>query len=170
MPKPGRPKPGPISGRPYMPGYDTMFDKNRKSLPWGWAVGKLKKSRNYWLMSTRLDGRPHAMPVWGVWVRNSFFFSTGVKSRKHKNLQANPKCIVCPEGAADAVVLEGIARICSDKTLLRECMQTYEKKYHWDLKGTRDPIYRVAPRLAFGITENLSSIEGNPTRWTFLKS
>jgi len=153
-----------------MPGYGMMFEKNRKSLPWAWAVDRLTDSHNYWLMSTWLDGRPHAMPVWGVWVRNSFFFSTGVKSRKSKNLQANPMCIVCPEGAADAVVLEGMAGICLDKALLRESMQAYKRKYHWDLKGTKDPIYRVAPRVAFGITENLSGIKGNPTRWTFLKS
>ena len=170
MRRPGRSKPGPIFGRPYMPGYDMMFDKNRKSLPWAWAVDRLTNSHNYWLISTWLDGRPHAMPVWGVWVRNSFFFSTGVKSRKYRNLQANPKCIVCPEGAADAVVLEGTSGICSDRALLRECTQAYKKKYRWDLKGTKDPIYRVAPRVVFGITENLSSIKGNPTRWTFFKS
>ena len=153
-----------------MPGYGMMFDKKRKSLPWAWAVDKLTESHNYWLISTRVDGSPHAMPIWGIWVRNSFFFSTGVKSRKSKNLRANPKCIVCPEGAADAVVLEGTAEVCSDKALLRECTHAYKRKYDWDLAGTKDPIYRVVPRLVFGITENLSSIKGNPTRWTLLKN
>src|SRR6266849_382810 len=81
MTRPGRSKPGPISGRPFMPGYDMMFDKKRKSLPWNWAVDRLTDSHNYWLMSTWLDGRSHAMPVWGVWVRNSFFFST--RSEEH---------------------------------------------------------------------------------------
>ena len=170
MPKAGRLRPGPISGRPYMPGYGMMFDKKRKSLPWTWAVDRLTDSHTYWLISTRLDGRPHAMPIWGVWVRNCFFFSTGVKSRKSKNLQKNPKCIVCPEGAADAVVLEGTAEVCSDKALLRECTQSYKKKYQWDLKGTEDPIYRVVPRVVFGISENLSRVKGNPTRWTLPES
>src|SRR5213594_2605111 len=170
MPKPGRSKPGPISGRPYMPGYGMMFDKKRKSLPWAWAVDKLTESHNYWLISTRLDGSPHAMPIWGIWVRNSFFFSTGVKSSKSKNLRANPKCIVCPEGAADGVILEGVAGICSDRDLLRQCTVAYKKKYRWDLKGTKDPIYRVVPRVAFGISENPSRVKGNRMRWSFLKS
>jgi len=57
-------------------------------------------------------------------VRNSFFFSTGAKSRKSKNLQANPKCIVCPEGAAEGVILEGVAGICSDRDFVNAPWRT----------------------------------------------
>src|SRR5262249_36691689 len=114
MPRTIRSNHAPTSDRPFMPGYDMMFEKNRKSIPWGWAVNKLSDSHNYLLMSI-WSGKPHAMPVWGVWVRDSFFFSTGASSRKSKNLQANPHCLVCPDGATDALILHGVAEICSDK-------------------------------------------------------
>ncbi len=163
-------KAGPVAGRPYMPGYDMMFSKNRKSLPWPWAVRRLTDSHNYWLITTWPDGKPHATPVWGVWARNSFFFSAGKESRKSKNLQHSPHCIVCPENAAEAVMLEGAAKTCTDNALLRDCMRAYKKKYKYDLKGTKDPIYRVVPRVALGISENLTGTKSNPTRWTFPKS
>jgi nitroimidazol reductase NimA-like FMN-containing flavoprotein (pyridoxamine 5'-phosphate oxidase superfamily) len=50
------------------------------------------------------------MPVWGVWVVNAFYFSTGAESRKAKNLASNPECVVCPENAEEAVIMEGTAR------------------------------------------------------------
>src|SRR5262245_12679712 len=122
MPKLASSKRGPITSRPYMPGYDMMFDKHRKSLPWSWASDKLRRSHNHWLVSIRPNGGPHTMPVWGVWLRDSFFFSTGIRSRKSKNLQTSPRCIVLPEGATEAVILEGSAEKCSDRKLLRDCM------------------------------------------------
>ena len=146
-----------------------MFNKERKNLPWSWAEKRLTDSRNYWLITGWPDGRPHTMPVWGVWVQNSFFFSTGASSRKAKNLRVSPNCLVVPDGAAEAVVLEGLAKPCSDSNLLRECMRTYKRKYHWDLKGAKDPIYKVMPLSAFGVSENLTGTKGNPTRWKFGK-
>ena len=107
------------------------------------------------------------MPVWGVWVDESFLFSTGRMSRKSKNLEASPSCIVCPEGAAEAVILEGTAEACSEPSVLRMFVRVYKKKYDWDLTGTKDPVYRVRPRVAFGFVEKPNKARGNPTRWTF---
>ncbi len=80
----------PQAGRPQMPGYG-IADANSGSglLPWNWAVERLQKARNYWISTTRPDGRPHAMPVWGVWYDNQFYFSTGRESRKARNLAVN---------------------------------------------------------------------------------
>jgi len=155
----------PVGRRPYMPGYETMFDKHRRNLPWSWAVDRLTESRNYWFVSTRPDSRPHSMPVWGVWVDGSFFFSTGKLSRKAKNLQASPNCLVCPEGASEAVVLEGIANQCSEPILLRRFYRAYKRKYDWDMSGTKDPVYQVRPRTVFGFVETPGKTHGNPTRW-----
>src|SRR6185437_13395833 len=73
-----------------MPADYVPKDAKSKFLPWKWATERLERSHNYWICSTRPDGRPHAVPVWGVWVENAFYFSTDPKSRKAKNLKANP--------------------------------------------------------------------------------
>jgi PPOX class probable F420-dependent enzyme len=147
-----------------MPGYDMMFRKGRKQLSWKWAVDRLSKAHNYFLSTVRPDGRPHVMPVWGVWVDRVFYFSTGRQSRKSKNLSQNPRCVVCPEDAAEAVMLEGTAREIKEKSTRGRFVVAYKKKYDWDMGDTEDPIYKVSPVVMFGIAEDGHS---NPTRWRY---
>lgn len=58
-------------------------------LPWSWAEQQLVTARTYWIATTRPDGRPHCRPVWGVWLPDGFWFSTGSLAR-HK-VAANPQ-------------------------------------------------------------------------------
>ena len=147
-----------------MPGYDMMFQKDKRHLSWTWAVDHFSKARNYFLSTTRSDGRPHVMPVWGVWLDRSFYFSTGRLSRKSKNLSLNPKCVVCSENASEAVILEGTARQTRAGPLRVRFVAAYKKKYDWDMSDSAGPIYEVRPRVIFGIVENA---DANPTRWRF---
>jgi hypothetical protein len=63
---------GPKASRPYMPGYGILDAKSGSGLlPWSVAVERLTEARNYWIATTRPDGRPHAMPVWGSLARRS---------------------------------------------------------------------------------------------------
>jgi pyridoxine/pyridoxamine 5'-phosphate oxidase len=79
----------PKANRLTVPVYERSA-KNAGVLPWKWAADRLKKSRQYWIATTRPDGSPHLMVIWGVWLGESFWFSTGAKSRKARNLAANP--------------------------------------------------------------------------------
>jgi general stress protein 26 len=93
------------------------------------------------------DGRPHAMPVWGLWVEGVFYFSTGPKSRKARNLARNPRCIVCSERADEAVIKEGVARVIKDGQLLERLAGPYHAKYKpWTLDPELGPVYAVRPR------------------------
>ncbi len=150
-----------------MPGYGMMFEKGGGSLPWSWAEGVLSKAHNYWLATSRPDGRPHVMPVWGVWLDDVFCFSTGRQSRKARNLAVNPGCVVCPEGAGEAVVLEGEAREFKRSALLRWFIVAYWEKYKWKIEESNGPFYAVRPRVVFGLVENPGEHRGNPTRWQF---
>src|SRR5947199_2143584 len=105
MPKPKNNSPKPT--RPSIPGYG--LPKSKKGLlQWKWAEDRLKKSRQYWVATTRPDGRPHVMVIWALWMDGVLYFSTGRDSRKAKNLASNPNCTMCCENAAEAVILEGI--------------------------------------------------------------
>src|SRR5581483_5634383 len=68
--------PEPLASRPKLPKNYGVRANNRGLLPWSWAVERLEKSKNYWVASTRPDGRPHVMPVWGAWIANSLWFGT----------------------------------------------------------------------------------------------
>ena len=82
----------PEATRPTVPGY-KFAAKKTGLLPWKWASDRLKKSRQYWIATTRPDGAPHLMVIWGVWLEDSFWFSTGAASRKARNLAVNPRCV-----------------------------------------------------------------------------
>src|SRR5437763_12183194 len=88
MPTPKRRSIKPKATRPDMPGYG--ISENRKDLlSWKWAEGVLSKTKNYFMVTVRRDGRPHVMPIWGVWIGGGFYFSTGKNSVKARNLEAN---------------------------------------------------------------------------------
>jgi hypothetical protein len=56
-------------------------------MPWTWAEERLGESHNYWIATSRPDGRPHLMVIWGLWLDGVFYFSTGGQSRKARNLE-----------------------------------------------------------------------------------
>jgi len=158
----------PQASRPHMPGYGMMFQGRGKALPWTWVVRRLTTAHNYWVATTRKDCRPHVMPVWGIWLDGIFYFSTGRRSRKSRNLSMNPNCVICPEGAREAVIMEGLAEELRDSDLRRRVRDVYKKKYESDLNShSADPIYAVRPRVLFGLVENSNKVRGNPTRWRF---
>lgn len=161
----------PKAGRPFMPGYG--LPKGKKGLlPWKWAEERLKKSHNYWVVTTRPDGRPHMMVVWGLWLDGGFYFSTGRQSRKAKNLDANAHCIIASEKANEAVIVEGVAEEVGDVELRRSFIRIYEKKYDWDMSSfeepiltLKEPIYVVRPTVVFALDEK--KFQTAATRWRF---
>jgi len=158
-------KHSPKAIRPHMPGYGVPTD-TKGLLPWKWAEQRLVKAHNYWLITTRPDGAPHAMPIWGVWVDSLFVFSTGRDSRKAKNMAANPKCVVCSELAKEAVIVEGVATEVTDSSQIKEFGRPYQRKYKpWKLDPSMGPIFAVRPETVFGMYEK--KFTDAATKWVF---
>jgi pyridoxine/pyridoxamine 5'-phosphate oxidase len=149
-----------------MPGYG-IADANGGSglLPWSWATERLVQSHNYYLATTREDKRPHVMPVWGVWIENAFYFSSGRESRKARNLAANPYCSVCTEKLNESVVIEGTVEVVPSSSIPPNVADAYFAKYAWKLDPQIGSIYKVRPAIAFGIQE--SDFAGSATKWVF---
>lgn len=158
----------PKAGRPYMPGYGIPdADSSKGLLSWSWAVERLNKGHNYWVATTRPKGAPHVMPVWGIWMDEKFYFSTGGQSRKAQNLAGDPRCVVCVEDAGEAVIVEGIAEDISDPEVLRHFYSAYKLKYDWDLNQIPGLNFAVRPRVAFGFIEASDDFASTATRWKF---
>jgi len=149
-----------------MPGYG-ISDSAEGILPWSWAAERLSQAHNYFVATARPDGRPHVMPVWGLWLGHAFYFSTGASSRKARNLAGNPNCVVCPENAGEAVIVEGVAEEETDASVLSQFKEAYLKKYNWDMDTSQGGIYAVRPRVVFGFIENADNFEGTASRWLF---
>jgi nitroimidazol reductase NimA-like FMN-containing flavoprotein (pyridoxamine 5'-phosphate oxidase superfamily) len=147
-----------------MPGYG-ISESEEGLLPWTWAVERLGASHNYWIGTVRPNGRPHTMPIWGVWMEGRFYFSTARTSRKASNLGENSNCVVCTEHGAEAVIVEGEAEIISDADVLRPAWEAYKAKYNWDVAG--ESMFVVRPRTAFAFIEAPDEFAGKATRWQF---
>ncbi len=161
----------PKATRPHMPDYGLLKSK-KGLLPWKWAEAKLKKSRQYWIATTRPDGRPHVMIIWGLWMDGRLYFSTGKTSRKARNLASNPNCTMCTDDSGEAVILEGVVEHEREGETIRNFLRLYEKKYKFDMSSGADdflklkePVFYLRPKVAFALWEKKFSTSA--TRWLF---
>jgi pyridoxine/pyridoxamine 5'-phosphate oxidase len=116
-------------------------------LPWAWVTERLAVSRNYWVCSTRADGRPHAMPVWGLWLDESIYFSTDPDSRKARNLAARPEAVIHLESGDEVVVAEGTIERIGAEQLPAGFVDAYAEKYdhRMDTSNPGFGFYRMHP-------------------------
>jgi Pyridoxamine 5'-phosphate oxidase len=154
----------PKASRPDIPGYGVSTSK-KGILPWKWAQNRLNESRQYWIATARPDGSPHLMIVWGLWMPDGFYFSTGKNSRKARNLAVNPHCVIGSQDSAQAVIVEGVVETFDDVEGLKPLFAAYKKKYKCDVSGMGEPFYRLTPQVAFGLIEK--KFPSTATRWTF---
>jgi general stress protein 26 len=154
----------PKASRPHMAGYGVP-ESLEGALPWKWAEERIARSHNYWLMTVRPDGTPHAMIVWGIWLDGAYYFSTSATSRKARNLQHNSNCVVCNENAEEAVILEGVARRLIDAEIPKQAFTDYKAKYGWELDPNMGPVHMVLPKTVFAMPEK--QFPKGVTRWKF---
>ncbi len=152
-----------------------------KPIPWSRALKQLEASAHgtYWLATTHPDGRPHVAAVGALWIDGKIYFTTGSRTRKGRNLAANPKCVVSVSLTGIDLVLEGSAVRISDRpTLLRLAKRYAAQGWPASVSGaaltaeysapSAGPppwnLYVVRPSTAFGVA---SAEPSGATRWHF---
>jgi hypothetical protein len=71
-------------------------------------------TRSKWLTTINEDGSPHVTPVGAVWLDGAFWFQTGAGTRKHRNVERDPRCSVALSTLDADVVIEGVAARVTD--------------------------------------------------------
>lgn len=158
----------PIAERPAALVAYGVSAESEGMLPWSWAEERLARSRNYWICTTRPDGRPHAAPVWGVWVGDALYFGTGRASRKARNLAANPEVIVHLESGDEVILFEG--RAVERDEPPPAAGEAFAGKYGMETGeagGEGAVWYEVRPRVAQAWLE--TDFLRSAVRWTFLR-
>jgi nitroimidazol reductase NimA-like FMN-containing flavoprotein (pyridoxamine 5'-phosphate oxidase superfamily) len=143
--------------------------------PWADIERLLTDAQLYWIITVRTDGRPHAVPLVGVWQDGAFAFCTGPEEQKQRNLDANPHVAVTTGStgshgwdSGEDVVVEGSAVRVTDPGELQRLADAWFAKYgddwHYEVRGqefvelsesgggSRAWVYRVRADkvLAFG--------------------
>jgi nitroimidazol reductase NimA-like FMN-containing flavoprotein (pyridoxamine 5'-phosphate oxidase superfamily) len=160
-----RSRPAPPADRPFAPGYGIAGPEDGEGLlPWRWVREQMGECRTYWVATLHASAaRPHVMPVWGLWLDDAFYFSTGRQSRKGQNLAANPACTVTNDDGQEAVIVEGRAEELKSAAGLERVAGAYQKKYKMDPRSMGEPIFVVRPKTVFGLIEK--SFPKSATRW-----
>ena len=107
--------------------------------PWDEVERRLTDAALYWIVTVRRDGRPHAVPLCGVWHDGAFWFCTGDAEQKMRNLDHDPHVVVTagPLGAhgwdsGKDIAVEGAAERVTDEALLDTLAQAWRTKYDDD--------------------------------------
>jgi hypothetical protein len=134
-------------------------------LRWSHVVERLEQALNYWLATTRPDGRPHVTPVWGAWVEQALYFDGLATARWARNIARNPAAAIHLESGTDVVILDGVV-----EDLVTDAATALRIRDVWDAKYGRlhpDPatggIFRLRPRTA----RAWSQFPEDATRWRF---
>ena len=101
-------------------------------IPWSRALHQLEAQagaagggRTCWLATAAPDASPHLAAVGALWVDGQFYFVSGPRTRKSRNLAANPNCAVSVALDDIDVVVEGSARRVTDKETLERLAKLY---------------------------------------------
>lgn len=154
--------------RPTMKDYGIAKGKDGL-LSWTWVRQQLAAAPNYWICTTRPDGRPHAAPVWGVTIGDGVYFGTGATSVKAHNFTHQPYIVLHSESGDDCVIIEGIVTAVTDEAILSQMAAEYPKKYPSfaptldDLKANAN--YTVRPHMVMAWREK--DFPNSATRWNF---
>jgi nitroimidazol reductase NimA-like FMN-containing flavoprotein (pyridoxamine 5'-phosphate oxidase superfamily) len=158
----------PIAGRPEIPGYGIPETLDGV-LPWSHVDERMRNSLNYWIGTTDANGRPHATPVWGVWLDGVLYFDGSPQTRRGRNLALNPAVVVHLEDGTAPVILQGEAHeiVGIERVLAERIAKGYAGKYEgyapepdtWKSGG----IYRLSIQTAYAWT----SFPNDATRWKF---
>jgi general stress protein 26 len=163
--------------RPAMSDYGVPADL-AGALPWSWGQQRLVDNKNYWVVTASASARPHAMPVWGVWLSETdrFWFACSPNARKARNILENPQCVVTVDDTVECISVEGRARVADvarDADAIDHAVGTYVTKY-WDDPSVHpemeafvrsNAIIEVTPDRAFGIIEREDEFAPRATRW-----
>jgi nitroimidazol reductase NimA-like FMN-containing flavoprotein (pyridoxamine 5'-phosphate oxidase superfamily) len=160
--------------RPYMPDYGVDTPA-WEPLPWSWAAERLTATRNYWVVTVSAEGRPHALPVWGVWYDGDarFAFFSGSRARKSRNLAANPQAVVMVDDTVECVSVEGRAAAVRDPARQEQWIDRYLAKYQPGSPEVsagflrQNRLFEFEPERAFAIIEREDEFAARATRWDF---
>jgi hypothetical protein len=136
-----------------------------------------------WLATINEDGSPHVTGIGAVWVDGGFFFETGERTRKGRNLARDPRCSLSLATNEFDLVVEGEAHRVDDPATVAALAARWAEEgwparvddsgvaltAEFSAPSAGPPpwsVYRLTARQATA----LATIEpGGATRWSFAR-
>jgi hypothetical protein len=152
-------------------------------LPWSRAEHQLEAAAGqnvtHFLATVRPDGRPHVAGIGALWVDGTFYFVSGARTRKSRNLAERADGVISVKLPDLDLIVEGAARKVTDEPTLRRLAELYDAQgwpatvkdgafvapYSAPSAGPAPwDLYAFTPRTAFGVA---TAEPHGATRWDF---
>jgi Pyridoxamine 5'-phosphate oxidase len=114
------------------------YGKPKKTLPWRDVKRDLEEAPNYWVASTRPDGRPHVVPRDGLWLDDTWYYGGSDDTVHNRNLQHNRSLAMHIGDGMKAIIVEGKADFVHPPSDVAERLaDANNRKYaHYGMKAT----------------------------------
>jgi hypothetical protein len=110
----------------FPPGYGTP----RTPVAWAAVRARLEEATQYWLATVRPDGRPHVVPLDGIWLADAWYFGGSARTVKHRNLTNDSRAVMHLQDATSAVIVEGACEeLVPDESLAAQLSKHARAKY-----------------------------------------
>jgi nitroimidazol reductase NimA-like FMN-containing flavoprotein (pyridoxamine 5'-phosphate oxidase superfamily) len=156
-----------IRQRPAIPtsyGIATGFDG---MLEWSRVATVLRDATILWVATSRPDGDPHLIPIWGAWADGAAYIEGGDETRWAKNLAGGSAVHVGVDGDGLQVMVRGTAaKHDVDAATQRAIADVYTAKYPYRPEGTTFWVIRPASVLAWS-TATVDAFASTPTEFVF---
>jgi hypothetical protein len=134
-----------------------------------------------WLATIDPDGAPHVTGLGAIWHDGAFWFETGERSRKGRNLARDPRCTLSLATQDFDLVVDGAAHVVDDPAVVADLAAQWAAggwpcrvddsgvalTADFSAPSAGPPpwrVYRLTPRRATAV----ATVEpGGATRWTF---
>jgi nitroimidazol reductase NimA-like FMN-containing flavoprotein (pyridoxamine 5'-phosphate oxidase superfamily) len=110
------------------------YGKSTTTLPWAEIRARLEAAERYWLATTRPDGRPHAIPIDGIWLDDVWYFGGSPETVTSRNVKANPEIVMHLEHTMQVVIVEGRAEwVKPDEETRMQLADLMNQKYDYGM-------------------------------------
>lgn len=107
--------------------------RRRNPARWRAIEARLGRETEIWLATVRVDGRPHLVPLWYVWLEGKIYVCTGSDTQKFANLRTNQNVSLALTDPLNVILIEGEAHV-ADRALIDRVADYFFNKYEWDFR------------------------------------
>jgi hypothetical protein len=159
----------PRSERPTFPASKEYGGAHAERQVEGWEVvrRRLQQALDYWLVTSRPDGRPHVVPICGAWLDEGLYFNTSLETVSARNIEADTRASVHLEGTDVAVIVEGDVERPSPDAIPEAVLSAYATKYGDDRQAADPDLPWFLLRPVRVLTWRVDDIRNTAVRWRF---
>lgn len=146
--------------------FPSEYGSPARLIEWHDVDGWLESAMHYWLAVVRPDGRPHVVPLDGVWLDFHLYVGGSPTAVWTKCLHGEGRVVVHAGHALRPVIVEGSASFEAVSELTAQTLaKTSKAKYGYapPAEAYLDGIWRLAPHRILAWTE----FPHDATRFTF---